>query len=156
MQGRTGHITRWEKGGGSLRQSGAPQHHFFRSAWFVDIFCVGGGNSPLDFLFNDLLFFFFRSAISCFCRNFFFWGRLKKNPTKIWGASPPLVVCICLKDYETVDQAPSNRCTHYNRCAARDFCSGFVCSKELAWSAVWISLEVLELEFDDLTVLFQG
>jgi hypothetical protein len=21
---------------------------------------------------------------------FFFWGPLKKNPTKIWGANPPL------------------------------------------------------------------
>jgi hypothetical protein len=38
---------------------------FFRSAGFVEIFCFGGGNSPLEFL----LF----------------------NPTKIWGASPPLV-----------------------------------------------------------------
>jgi hypothetical protein len=55
-QGRTGHITRWEKSHGAplewgpLRQSGAPRHH--------------------DLFFNDLF--------------------LKKNPTKIWGANPPL------------------------------------------------------------------
>jgi hypothetical protein len=46
-QGRTGHITRWERSHGApliwgpLRQSGAPKHHdlFF--------FCLGSGNGTL-------------------------------------------------------------------------------------------------------------
>jgi hypothetical protein len=83
-QGRTGHITRWEKSHGAPldrgpRQSGAPQHHelffFFRSALFVEIFCLGGGNSSLEFLFNDI-FFFFWSAISYLQQFFFFFGPL--------------------------------------------------------------------------------
>jgi hypothetical protein len=39
--------------------------------------------------------FFFRSAWFRFCSNFFFGGPLKKNhPTKIWGASPPLMTYV--------------------------------------------------------------
>jgi hypothetical protein len=66
MQGWTGHITRWEKSHEApldwepLRQSEAHQHH-------------------------DLFFFFLGQQFR-FCSKFFFWGPLKKNPTKIWGA----------------------------------------------------------------------
>jgi hypothetical protein len=76
--------------------------------------------------------------------------------------------CICLKDYETVDhlilqeirdrEVPSNRCTHCTRCAAWNTCAGFVCSEEVAGDEVLSGFPggVLELEFDDLAVLFQG
>jgi hypothetical protein len=49
---------------GPLRQSGAPQHHdlfFFLDQldiWYVKIPVWAAGNSPLEFLFNDLFFFF--------------------------------------------------------------------------------------------------
>jgi hypothetical protein len=42
---------------------------------FVEIFCLSGGNS------------------SSFLQQFF-WDPLKKNPTKIWGANPPLIMRI--------------------------------------------------------------
>jgi hypothetical protein len=59
----------------------------------VEIFSLGGfGNSPLEFCYLMTFFFSFRSAIS-FLQQYFFWGPLKNNPTKIWGASPPLTMC---------------------------------------------------------------
>jgi hypothetical protein len=66
-------------------------------------------------------------------------------------------ICICVKDYEAVDHLLW-------------YCERLVTKRHLAlpseicvlwrsngrWSAVWISPEVLELEFDNLAVLFYG
>jgi hypothetical protein len=42
-----------------------------------------------------LMTFFFLGQHFCFGRNFFFfWGPLKKNLIKIWGANPPLGMTI--------------------------------------------------------------
>jgi hypothetical protein len=97
-QGRTGHITRWEKSHGAplvwgpLRQSGAPYDLFF----FFLITLIRGnslfGQRQLPLYSSDLrtffFFFFFWSAFSFWLQ--FLGGPSKKNPTKIWGASPPL------------------------------------------------------------------
>jgi hypothetical protein len=55
-------------------------------------------------------------------------------------------------------EVQSNRCTHSTRYTAWDSCLGLVCSEEVAGddelSGFPQSSEVLELEFDDLAVLF--
>jgi hypothetical protein len=71
-------------------------------------------------------------------------------------------VRICLKDYETVDHLIWY-CERLERRRLTDALTALdvqlgICvlwRSGQRWSAVWISWEVLELEFDDLAVLFQ-
>jgi hypothetical protein len=89
-QGRTGHITRWEKSHGAplvwgpLRQSGPPQHHalflfFLDQLKFVN-FLFGQWQWPFKFCFNDLFFL---------GPQFFFGGLLKKSHQNLGSQSTP-------------------------------------------------------------------
>jgi hypothetical protein len=67
---------------------------------------LGGGNSPLEILFNDLFFFFLGQHFR-FCSNFFFYfgGPLKKIPPKF---GEPIRPCIPVYLYTCIPCIPAN------------------------------------------------